>query len=160
MLSKAVVIWRRLYFLSSDTPTLAFIDKYAFQGCGNLSEISLPSSLTTIGDYAFSGTKLSELRSDNIKTIGVGAFSGSKVKEVRLGVVETIGENAFQNCGSLQSVWLPSTLSSALIGAKAFDGCANIKNVVSKIASPSDIGSDVFSVVRNDQYRHLVCSCR
>ena len=132
---------------SSDTPTLTSIDKYAFQGCGNLSEISFPSSLASVGDYAFSGTKLSELRSDNIKSIGVGAFSTSKIKELRLGVVETIGENAFLNCGNLQNIWLPSTLSSASIGVKAFDGCNNIKNVNSKILSPSDIGSDVFSVV-------------
>ena len=131
---------------SGETPTLTSIDKYAFQGCGNLSEISFPSSLTSIGDYAFSGTKLSELRSDSIKTIGVGAFSGSKVTEVRLDSVETIGENAFQNCSSLQTVWLPSTLASSSIGAKAFDGCNNIRNVNSKIATPSDIGDDVFSV--------------
>ncbi|MBP5707112.1 MAG: leucine-rich repeat protein, partial [Spirochaetales bacterium] len=131
---------------SGENLKLNSIGAYAFQGCGNLYKIPFPSSLTSIGDYAFSGTKLPELRSDNIKTIGVGAFSNSKVKEVRLGAVETIGENAFQNCGSLQSVWLPSTLSSSSIGSKAFDGCNNIKNVGSKIASPSDIGGDVFSV--------------
>ena len=131
---------------SGETPALVSIGAYAFQGCGSLYKIPFPSSLTSIGDYAFSGTKLPELRSDNIKTIGVGVFSNSKVKEVRLGAVETIGENAFQNCGSLQSVWLPSTLSSSSIGSKAFDGCNNIKNVGSKIASPSEIGNDVFSV--------------
>ena len=101
------------------------IDAKSFQGCSNLSVIEFPSSLITIGNYAFNGTKITEVRLDS---------------------VETIGTYAFQNCSSLQTVWLPSTLSSTSIGAKAFDGCNNIRNVNSKIASPSDIGGDVFSV--------------
>ena len=101
------------------------IDTKSFQGCSNLSVIEFPSSLITIGNNAFNGTKITELRLES---------------------VESIGENAFQNCNSLKSIWLPKSLSSDKIGSKAFDGCNGIANISLKISSPESIGSDVFSM--------------
>ena len=119
------------------------IGENAFKGSSNLATVSLPTTLTNIGDYAFNGTKITELHLDSVKTIGdyafqgcsslaklelspslkkigVSAFSGTKITELRLDCVETIGAGAFQNCNSLTKVWLPSTLTS--IGDNAFAG--------------------------------------
>ena len=142
------------------------IGENAFKGSSNLTTVSLPTTLTNIGDYAFNGTKLSELHLDSIKSIGdyafqgcgslaklelpsslkmigISAFSGTKITELRLDSVKTIGASAFQNCGSLKKVWLPSTLTS--LGANSFAGCTLITHVDSRSLSPS-LGEGVFSL--------------
>lgn len=56
----------------------------AFFGCSLLEGISLPASLESIGDYAFSNSSLSSLSiKDNLSYIGKNAFTGaSKLKEI------------------------------------------------------------------------------
>jgi hypothetical protein len=115
----------------------------AFKGSSNLASVSLPTTLTTIGDYAFNGTKLTELHIDSVKSIGAGAFGGTLITELHLDSVKTIGASAFQNCGSLKKIWLPSTLVS--IGEKAFDGCKSITHVDSRSLSPT-LGAGLFSL--------------
>lgn len=54
------------------------IKDYAFSGCTGLTEVSIPSSVRSIGDYAFSGcTGLTEIRiPSGIKSVGQNAFVG------------------------------------------------------------------------------------
>ena len=82
------------------------IGENAFKDCKNLTSAVLPSSLKTIGAYAFSSTKITELR---------------------MAGVESIGASAFQGCSSLKKVWLPSTLTS--VGENAFAGCNALTHV-------------------------------
>ena len=119
----------------------------AFKGSSNLASVSLPTTLTTIGDYAFNGTKLTELHIDSVKSIGAGAFGGTLITELHLDSVKTIGASAFQNCGSLKKVWLPSTLTS--IGEKAFDSCKSITHVDSRSLSPT-LGAGLFSLAEGN----------
>ena len=75
------------------------IYKYAFEGCTNLTSITIPDSVTSIGSYAFSGC--SGLTS---VTIGSG--------------VTSIGQEAFYACSDLTSVTIPDSVTS--IGGSAF----------------------------------------
>ena len=128
---------------------LTSIGNNAFQNCSSLSKIELPSGLTTIGDNAFNGcSNIKKLYfPSNLNTIGKSAFQGcSGLMEVELpSSLSTIGESAFRNCTNLQIVWLPSMLTD--IGQNAFNGCNNITNVCSKIVgTPPTINENVFSL--------------
>lgn len=73
----------------------------AFEGCYDLREVELPSSLRTIGKSAFWSCALETL-------------------EVPEGVT-TIGDYAFQECWDLVDITLPASLTS--IGEGAFESC-------------------------------------
>ena len=98
---------------------LQVIGDSAFSGI-NLTQLNLPASLTSIGNYAFATNKITTNSLDfkNVTSIGDSAFSGSgTIDTVVLNKVQTIGSNAFNNAG-LKTLNLPVTLTS--IGANAF----------------------------------------
>ena len=90
----------------------------AFYGCDKLRSATIPSSLTTISEYAFYGTALRSV-----------VFPEG---------LTTIGDDAFRDCYSLNSVTLPSTLKS--IGEGAFFSAHALVEVINK--SPLTIEAD------------------
>lgn len=140
----------------------------AFAGCSNLTDISLPEGLRTIGDNAFiECTSLTKIElPDTVETIAMGAFrnctnltevifpktltsigdwmfagcTGMTEMTIPEGVT-SIGKNAFYHCQSLQTLQLPSTLES--IGNKAF-----VDTSIETLEIPknvSDIGDGLFN---------------
>ena len=95
----------------------------------NIQSISLPPSVTTIGNNAFSGcTSLSSIDlPDSVTTIGDGAFGGcTSLSSIDLpDSVTTIGDYAFHHCTSLTGFTIPRSLAS--IGSYVFTGCDNLK---------------------------------
>lgn len=87
--------------------TLTTLGDGAFLGCQSLVEVTIPSSVTTYGDYLFAFcTRLEKVvLPENMKSIGSYSFSGCKVlKDINLDNVEEIGEYAFANCVALENV--------------------------------------------------------
>lgn len=103
--------------------TVRGIGYKAFGECSGLTDITLPTSLTYVGDLAF---------------IRCTSLSGIAIPEN----VTWIGNNAFEQCTSLLSVTLPSTLTS--IESVAFTGCNNLHYIVSEACEPPTLGSNVF----------------
>lgn len=68
-----------------------------FVSCGKITEITIPASVVSIGDSAFSSTSLKNLViPDGVQTIGVRAFYGTQLTNVSIPAsVMSIGENAF-----------------------------------------------------------------
>jgi hypothetical protein len=84
--------------------TVTSIGRYAFS-CYNLYSITVPNSITSIGDDAFWGcTSLNSIVIPN--------------------TVTSIGSRAFQYCSSLTSVLIPNSVTS--IGGYAFFGCTSL----------------------------------
>ena len=103
----------RYTFDESDTQTGLLLYKYT----GAAAKVTLPDSLTAIGDSAFSGcTVLQEI-----------AIPES---------VTEIGQNAFYGCTGLKSLILPQGLKT--IGSSAFKKCSNLTYI--------DIPDDVETV--------------
>ena len=111
----------------------------AFWYCSSLSEIVIPSSVTSIGDSAFYGcNSLSEIViPSSITSIGDSAFYGCNSLSgiVIPSSVTSIGDRAFSSCDSLSEIVIPSSVTS--IGKSAFWGC----NSLSEIVIPSSVTS-------------------
>ncbi len=121
------------------------IGENAFSDCKNLTDITLPGSLTTIDKDAFYNcTSLKSITiPGSVETIGAGAFYRcSNLETVNiLDGVTTIGDSMFSNCDSLTNITLPSTLTS--IGGYAFNECFDLKHI-SLPDSITSIGEKAF----------------
>ena len=111
-----------------------------------LTSISLPSTLTAIGSYAFDGcTALKSITiPDSVKTLGNGVFRNcTALTKVTLGSKLTaIPQNAFSNCSKLRSITIPSGVTE--IGSNAFSSCIKLDTV--KLPSKlKTIGESAFS---------------
>ena len=110
------------YIIKAGTKVIAHS---AFQCCYNLTNITIPDSVTSIRGSAFSGC--SSLKSivipDSVTSIGEWAFDGcSSLTSVTIGdSVTTIGYQAFSGCG-LTSIVIPDSVTT--IGSGAFSGTA------------------------------------
>ena len=122
------------------------IGDYAFWYCDSLSEIVIPSSVTSIGDHAFSDCySLSEIViPSSVTSIGDSAFSWCRsLSEIVIpSSVTSIGDSAFSDCYSLSEIVIPSSVTS--IGDNAFYGCDSLSEIVIP-SSVTSIGDSAFS---------------
>lgn len=106
------------------------IGAYAFYGCVNLIDITLPEGLTAIGRYAFKGCAALgrvEILS-GMTTLGAYAFTESGITEIVLPEgLQTVEYDAFNNCTNLRSVSLPDTLQN--LGSYAFWKCSALTEI-------------------------------
>jgi len=98
------------------------IDAGAFQECNQLTAITIPTSIVSIGDYAFS--KCVNLTNLNFKFL-VSASSG-----------RSLGVQCFSYCTSLATAAIPTSFT--IIGAYTFMNCTSLTSVPS-IASVAGI---------------------
>ena len=101
---------------------------YAFEGCGGLTSLKIPSNVTSIGEGAFkkcSGLTSLTLESP-IKSIEKSTFEGctSLTNLAIYSWVSSIGARAFYGCISLTSFTTPYFVTS--IGESAFCDCTGL----------------------------------
>lgn len=105
------------------------IGKRAFKCVEDLTEITLPVSVTRIEAAAFQASGLENIiLPDNLTYIGDEAFYSCNIEEVVLPQsVTEIGSGVFTNCAKLESITLSENLS--VIGVGAFSRCDELKSL-------------------------------
>ncbi len=142
---------------------------------GAKTSVTIPNSVTSIGEYTFSGCRnLTSLTIPNSVTlIGNGSFNDcSSLTSVTIpNSVTYIGGSAFYNCDSLTSVTIPnsvsvirgltfadcSSLESVVISASvkeieygAFSRCSKLTKIYNLNLTPQTLGEKVFNGVPQD----------
>ncbi len=104
--------------------TVNAVDDNGFEGCTNITKITFPTTLQTIGTEAFGGcTSLTEIEIP--------------------ATVENIGNRAFYGCTSLKSLAMPA----CSMGYTIIDECENLENLTllySSLQSSADISAIAF----------------
>ena len=113
------------------SPDLQVIPDYAFQYCGSLADVPLPSSLVSIGVSAFRECDgLSAVVMPNtVTTLNKNAYQiCTNLKEVKLSEsLKNIGDASFCECGNLISIDIPASVST--INSHAFRSCVKLETV-------------------------------
>ena len=135
-----------------DGKMVTSIDEYTFYGCIDLTSITIPDSVTSIGHRAFYRCK--GLADENgfviVKDILFDYYGNATSIEIPTGVktidglvfygcesltsitipdsVISIGDSAFEDCTGLTSITIPNSVTE--MGSRAFYGCENLQSVL------------------------------
>ena len=106
----------------------------------SLTSITIPTSVTSIGAYAFYYcSRLERVTFDGTSqctSIGDSAFRGSSsLTSITIpSSVTSISQSAFYNCSSLTSITIPSSVTS--LGSEVFYNCTDLETVTFEEPSP------------------------
>ncbi|MBQ4111586.1 MAG: leucine-rich repeat domain-containing protein, partial [Clostridia bacterium] len=124
---------------------LTTISAWAFLNCTSLTSVTIPDSVTSIGESIFSNcTNLTSITiPDSVTTIAKGAFySCTSLTSITIpDSVTTIGNYAFSNCTNLTSITIPDSVTT--IGGYAFSDCSGLTSITIP-DSVTSIGSGAF----------------
>lgn len=131
--------------------TLSKLGESAFRNCSSLKAIALPSGMTHINEHTFADCSSLETVSipSSVKVIGEGAFQECHaLTSVTLpaGVTE-IEERTFLNCRNLATVKILGNVTR--IGVWAFSGCSNALTSITIPGSVTEIGEEAFRLCDN-----------
>ncbi|MDH8702740.1 hypothetical protein M2138_002111 [Dysgonomonadaceae bacterium PH5-43] len=129
------------------------IPAYAFSSCNKLTTVTIPESVTIIGDNAFYNcTSLETVNYNAINCTSMGSsnypvFSGC-ASLTTLNIdnnITRIPAYAFSSCNKLTTITIPSSVT--IIGDNAFYNCTQLNNVTVPWNTPLAVPQYVFSGV-------------
>lgn len=146
---------RKVTAIDISTTQITVIPSFEFNGCTQLTEIKLPSTVKKVSDRAFASCSgLAEINlPDTVTEIGAYAFSScsklagiNAVKDGTDSILDTlpssltqIGTNAFDGCSALRKIVVPSYDGAILQNATSlFANCSSLEEV--------EIGSSIMHI--------------
>lgn len=155
--------WCKIEFANSDSNPLNYAHHLFVDASTEITELVLPSNVTSIGNRAFSGcSRLTSVTiPNNVTNIGLFSFSGCSnltsiivesgntkydSRENCNAIIETATNTLVAGC---QSTVIPSAVT--IIGSGAFSGCSNLSSIIIPDGVTS-IGNYAFAVCSNLTY--------
>ncbi|WP_037271124.1 leucine-rich repeat protein [Ruminococcus flavefaciens] len=123
--------------------SISAIGDYAFWNCNNLTEVKLPKTVTTLGNYSYYGNPITALPDNGaITSAGNYAFGECpNLKKVTVPSTYTsLGKGAFYSCTNLTDLTIPSSVT--YMGNLIFNGCTSLVNLEIPYAATSKSCSD------------------
>ena len=137
------------HYSSIDGVLYNYVQDTLIQCPGAKTSITIPNSVTFIGDYAFSGCDgliTLNFNAINCQDFNYCPFRGTSLTTVNIGdSVQRIPAHFVKFCRGLTSVTIPNGVTS--IGEKAFEGCSGLTSVRCLASAPPSIGSSSFSSI-------------
>lgn len=120
------------------------IPDYAFAMQKNLTYVTLPSTLKSIGNSALEECAFTKLELPvALETIGDYAFLGAKFSKLMLPkTLKKIGTSAFNDCNQLTSIVIPGNVKE--VGEYAFYGCTALTSVTVLAENAPTLGENAF----------------
>ncbi|MFZ4776834.1 MAG: leucine-rich repeat domain-containing protein [Terrimicrobiaceae bacterium] len=151
----AMVQWITSFSVENGNPNYSSVDGVLFDKARNTliqypagksgTYYTIPSSVTSIGSYAFAICKFLVIPTipSSVTSIGDSAFYSSNFARVSIpSSVTSIGNNAFDACSNLVDVTIPASVTS--IGKSAFFSCGKLTSAEFLGNAPT-IGTGVFA---------------
>lgn len=134
--------------------SVKIIESYAFEGCSDLTHISLPDNIESIGEGAFSFTSLEQITiPSGAKSIRSDAFDTSTIKKVIYNAIDCrLEKNALPHLG-VTDVYFGYDVTR--VPAYAFEGATKLKNVQFGFKM-QEIGSYAFSNTAVEEIRLML----
>lgn len=127
-------------------PVTAILDN-AFSGQTEITSVTMPDSIVSIGNSAFTSCQnlLSVKFPNDVAILGTAAFTNCTrlIKVVLNNNLTAISSGAFQGCTKLTSISIPDSVK--VIESRAFHGCSALKTV--------DFGHGVTQIGENAFYK-------
>lgn len=118
--------------------TLETISDELFRDCAELTEVTIPGGVTSIGSYAFSGTGLTGITiPEGVTSLGAGAFSGSRLTAIDLTGIKEAGEGILAGT-PVNSIEIPAGLA---VDAAVFSGLENAEIRAADAMSDEDVAA-------------------
>ena len=120
------------YYANLETVVITsgdYIKDYSFHGCSNLKNVTIPDTVTAIGEFAFGDcTSLESIVIPyGVTSIGNGAFYNcTSLESIVIPDSVTYVSSAFQHCTALKSITVPTSVEYC--SDYAFYGCTSIED--------------------------------
>ncbi len=112
---------------------ISTVEYSTFNNCTRLATLVLPQTVTAIDEYAFrdciSLTSINDL--DALKSIGDSAFSNTRIESINLPrTISSLGSYVFSSIQNLKTVTIASDASLKVLSDGAFSNCRRLEKVV------------------------------
>ena len=115
---------------------LSAIPDGCFQGCTSLESITIPRTVTSIGNDAFAGCT-------SLRSVTFQGLNGSATPSIT-----SIGARAFDGCSALENITIPATVTN--MGAYSFRNCSSMEYIRMLPTTPPTAGAYMFNNTINN----------
>ena len=126
-------------------PGITAIPAGMFRNTAQMTEITLPETIETIGANAFSGSGITSFTfPPSVTAIANSTFSNSKLQSIVIpSTITTLGNSVFNTCEELTSMTIPATITS--LGNNFCENCTRLSSVTIPASGLETIGDRAFA---------------